>query len=77
MRGRPAALIARAAVEQKSIGELCDTLFKDYQFGLNLIKTNTGQTEFEIPAAALAAPDKFLRDWVVRSYKREPPVAEA
>ena len=42
-----------------------------YQFGLNLIKNNTGQTEFAIPREALANPDKFLSDRVVSSYRKE------
>jgi endopeptidase Clp ATP-binding regulatory subunit ClpX len=66
------AIIQRALAEEKSVTDLCNTLFKDYQFGLNLIKTNTGQSEFEIPAAALENPDKFLSDWVVNSYPRDP-----
>lgn len=64
-------IVTRAQAERKSVTELCAALFKDYQFGLNLIRANTGQTEFEIPAAALPAPDKFLSDWVVGSYKKE------
>lgn len=64
------AIISRALAEEKSVTDLCNSLFKDYQFGLNLIKSNTGQTEFVIPATALDNPDKFLSDWVVRSYPR-------
>ncbi|HUI06600.1 MAG TPA: AAA family ATPase [Verrucomicrobiae bacterium] len=64
-------IVGRAQREQKSVTELCRQLFKDYQFGLNLVKNNTGQTEFVIPKGALADPDKFLSDWVVSSYKRE------
>ena len=52
--------------------ELCADLFKDYQFGLNLIRQNTGQIEFLIPRTALDNPDKSLSEWVVASYKREP-----
>lgn len=62
------AIIDRALAAQKSVTDLCNELFKDYQFGLNLVKGNTGQTEFLIPAAALDHPDRFLSDWVVRSY---------
>ncbi len=61
----------RAQREQKSVTELCRQLFKDYQFGLNLVKNNTGQAEFVIPRIALADPDKFLSDWVVSSYRKE------
>jgi ATP-dependent Clp protease ATP-binding subunit ClpX len=64
-------IVERAQQVQKSVTEFCRDLFKDYQFGLNLVKNNTGQTEFEIPKAALANPDKFLSDWVVASYHKE------
>jgi ATP-dependent Clp protease ATP-binding subunit ClpX len=64
-------IINRALAGKKSVTDLCNELFKDYQFGLKLIKTNTGQTEFVIPAQALDDPDKFLSDWVVRSYRKE------
>ena len=64
-------IVARAQQAQKSVTEFCRDLFKDYQFGLSLVKNNTGQIEFEIPKAALANPDKFLSDWVVASYRKE------
>lgn len=65
-------IVERARQSQKSVTELCRQLFKDYQFGLNLVKNNTGQTEFVIPKAALADPDKFLSEWVVASYRKTP-----
>ena len=64
-------IIDRALAARKSVTDLCGELFKDYQFGLNLIKNNTAQTEFTIPKSALADPDKFLSDWVVRSYRKD------
>jgi ATP-dependent Clp protease ATP-binding subunit ClpX len=64
-------IVSRALAAQKSVTDLCTELLKDYQFGLNLIKTNTGQTEFVLPKAALADPDKFLSDWVVSSYRKD------
>jgi endopeptidase Clp ATP-binding regulatory subunit ClpX len=64
-------IVDRALGSHKSVSDLCTELFKDYQFGLNLIKKNTGQTEFAIPKAALADPDKFLSDWVVSSYRKD------
>ena len=63
-------LIRRARDGKQSITAVVDALLKDYQFGLGLIRKNTGQTEFEIPLAALDAPDKFLSEWVVSSYKK-------
>ena len=65
-------ILDRAVAQEKSVTDLCNALFKDYQFGLNLIKTNTGQTEFAIPAAAVENPDKFLSEWVVKSYPHTP-----
>jgi endopeptidase Clp ATP-binding regulatory subunit ClpX len=64
-------IIDRAFAAQKSVTDLCTVLLKDYQFGLNLIKTNTGQTEFVIPKTALSDPDKFLSEWVVSSYRKD------
>jgi hypothetical protein len=55
--------------QKKPVREFCNQLFKDYEFGLGLIKKNNGQTEFEIPAAAIENPDKFLSDLVVASYR--------
>jgi ATP-dependent Clp protease ATP-binding subunit ClpX len=61
-------LVERAQAERMTMGDLCAHLFKDYQFGLNLIKKNTGQTRFVINAEAAQAPDKFLSELVVQSY---------
>jgi endopeptidase Clp ATP-binding regulatory subunit ClpX len=61
-------LVERAQTERMTMGDLCAHLFKDYQFGLSLIKKNTGQTRFVINAEAVNAPDKFLSELVVQSY---------
>jgi ATP-dependent protease Clp ATPase subunit len=49
--------------------DLCESLFKDYQFGLGLIARNSGQSEFVIPVEAVEAPDRVLSQWVVASYR--------
>ena len=67
-------LVERAQAERMSMSDLCAHLFKDYQFGLNLIKKNTGRKEFVLNAEAVDAPDKFLSNLVVQSYY---PVAAA
>jgi hypothetical protein len=51
-----------------TMSDLCAHLFKDFQFGMSLIKKNRGQTRFVLNAAAIDAPDKFLSDLVVESY---------
>ncbi|HEU0275572.1 MAG TPA: AAA family ATPase [Candidatus Udaeobacter sp.] len=61
-------LVERAQAERMTMRDLCAHLFKDYQFGLNLIKKNTGQTRFVINAEAANAPDKFLSELVLQSY---------
>jgi hypothetical protein len=61
-------LVERAQAERMTMSDLCAHLFRDYQFGLSLIKKNTGQTQFVLNAAAIDAPDKFLSNLVVQSH---------
>jgi endopeptidase Clp ATP-binding regulatory subunit ClpX len=61
-------LVERAQTERMTMSDLCAHLFKDYQFGLSLIKKNTGRTKFVLNAEAIEAPDKFLSELVVQSY---------
>jgi ATP-dependent Clp protease ATP-binding subunit ClpX len=63
-------IVGRVLAAGTSVTELCAELFKDYQFGLNLIRNNTGQTEFLLPKEALVNPDRFLSDWVVASSRK-------
>ncbi len=65
-------LVTMALEQSVPIRDLCASKFKDYQFGLKLIAQNTGQKEFTIAAEMVEAPDKFLSDWVVASYKAQP-----
>ena len=39
-------LVERAEAERMKMGDLCAHLFKDFQFGLSLIKKNTGKNSF-------------------------------
>src|SRR5438309_446292 len=61
-------LVERAQAERMSITDLCTHLFKDYQFGLSLVKKNTGRTKFVLGAEAVDAPDRCLSELVVQSY---------
>src|SRR6266404_6888529 len=61
-------LVERAQAERMTMTDLCAHLFKDYQFGLNLIQKNTGRNKFTLDASAVDAPDKFLSELVVQSY---------
>ena len=62
-------LAERAQAERVPMAELCERLFKDYQFGLKLIQKNTGQNEFRLPVAAVGDPDRFISELVVNSYQ--------
>ena len=70
-------LAERARREDVPMNDLCNRLFKDYQFGLKLIQKNTGQREFTVPTAALDDPDKFVSEWVVASYQTPAPTSTA
>jgi ATP-dependent Clp protease ATP-binding subunit ClpX len=58
-----------ALAENLSVRDLCARLFRDYQFGLKLIQKNTGQSEFNLPVAAVEDPDKYISELVVQSYQ--------
>ncbi|MCP5536040.1 MAG: AAA family ATPase [Akkermansiaceae bacterium] len=63
-----ASIGAEAAEYARSVLQICQQRFKDYQFGLKLIQKNTGQGEFELGTEAVKDADKFLSESVVQSY---------
>jgi ATP-dependent Clp protease ATP-binding subunit ClpX len=65
-------IIVRAGDATVGVREFCERAFKDYQFGLTLIKRNSGRVEFAIPARAVDNPDGVLSEWVVASYRNVP-----
>ncbi len=68
-----ARIIARAGEENLGVREFCERAFKDYQFGLTLIKRNSGRIEFSVPSRAVDHPDGVLSEWVVASYRQPQP----
>ncbi len=68
-------LVERAGAERMKMSDLCAHLFKDFQFGLSLIRKNTGRSQFLLDASAVDAPDKFLSDLVLQSYGPGAPAA--
>ncbi len=52
-------IVDRAQRDNKSVSEFCRELFKDYQFGLNLIKTNAGQTRICHPQVGPRGPGQI------------------
>jgi len=66
--GATRRLIEMAIEKDVSMQNLCAERFKDYQFGLNLIKKNSGQSAFTVTREAVDDPDSVLSQWVVASY---------
>ena len=60
--------VERAHTERMTMSDLCAHLFKDYQFGLSLVKKNTGRSKFVLGAEAVEGPDRCLSELVVQSY---------
>ena len=57
-----------AAEKARSVLQLCQQRFKDFQFGLKLIEKNTGVAEFTLGKEVILDADKFLSERVVQSY---------
>lgn len=72
-RSTISGIVDRAFAQKKNVREICATVFKDYEFGLNLVRKNTGQSEFVITEDILADPDKYLSELVVKSYRKSHP----
>ncbi|MES2594534.1 MAG: AAA family ATPase [Verrucomicrobiota bacterium] len=70
-----ASLVQRAEREGSAIEAMCTRLFKDFPFGLQLISRTTGQTVFHLDRHAVDAPDRYLSDLVVHSYRQPEPVS--
>ena len=64
------ALIEEANERDLTIQALCKEKFKDFEYGLNIIHRNTGQTVFKIGKLAIEDTDKELSKWVVRSIEQ-------
>ncbi|NWK55512.1 AAA family ATPase [Verrucomicrobiaceae bacterium N1E253] len=66
--GAVTLLGTEAADKGRSVLQLCQQRFKDYQFGLKLIQGNTGVDEFTLGVDAVQDADSFLSNRVVQSY---------
>jgi ATP-dependent protease Clp ATPase subunit len=58
----------RSEFEGISIKALCDKLLEDYIHGLNLIKRNTGKSEFTVTDEVVKDPVGTLDKWVKQHY---------
>jgi endopeptidase Clp ATP-binding regulatory subunit ClpX len=62
-------ILKKAEKSETGIRDFCAKAFRDYEFGLALIRKNSGRTDFKIPAEAVENPDRVLSQWVVASYQ--------
>lgn len=65
------ALIKRYETSGKTIRDICETLFSDYQYGLTLINRNSGRSEFTITGNVIDNPDAALSEWVVAGFDKD------
>jgi endopeptidase Clp ATP-binding regulatory subunit ClpX len=67
--GALAKLVERAMAENIHMRDLCAEVFKDYEFGLKLAE---GTTEpLILTEEAVANPDRYLSEWLVKRYRAD------
>jgi ATP-dependent protease Clp ATPase subunit len=49
--------------------EFCEELLQDYQYGLVLVRRNTGQDQFVLGKAAIDDPTGVLNEWIRQSVE--------
>ena len=65
------ALLEKAVEGDKSVAAVCADIFRDLEHGLAIVSRNTGLKKFPITKEAVADPDKFLSDMVVKSFSEK------
>jgi len=65
------ALVNKHEEEGQSLLKISRRLFKDYPYGVKLIKSKTGNAVFEITEEAVSDPDGFLSSKVLLAYDSE------
>ena len=65
-----AKIIERARETGISVTDFCNNLFKDYPYGLKLLRDRDTNLKFKVPVSAIENPDKFLSERVVDFYRQ-------
>lgn len=63
-------IVARAREAGQPVSEYCSVLFKDYPYGLKLLKDRDANLSLVFPVSAVEDPDKFLSEKVVDFYRK-------
>ena len=56
---------------QRDPQKICDEILESYQHGLNLIKQNTGKSDFTFTKSVVENPDEVLEGWIRESYNEK------
>lgn len=64
-------LVDRSMETDKTIRALCEQIFRDYEYGLKLVQSRTGQHTFPVSTDVLAQPQQALSQWVVEQFKTQ------
>jgi ATP-dependent protease Clp ATPase subunit len=65
-----AKIVERANNTGHNITDFCNILFKDYPYGLKLLRDRDANLTFSVPSAAIDDPDKYLSERVVEFYRQ-------
>ncbi len=62
-------LVEDCLESHRTMRSLCETKFKDFGYGLQLLARNTGRKKFRITAPTIDNPDRVLSKWLTESYR--------
>ena len=64
-------LSRRAEESGKTVNTLCERLFADFPYALNLVRNKTGKTQFNVTLKMVRDPERSLSELVLRHYGPE------
>ncbi len=64
-----ALLVEKAESDNRHMRDLCDQIFRDYEFGLKLAQTRGAAVTFIVAPEAIEDADRFLSNWLVKTYR--------
>ena len=65
-----AKIVERPRESGSNVTDFCNNLFKDYPYGLKLLRDRDTNLKFHVPVLAIDNPDKFLSERVVEFYRQ-------
>jgi ATP-dependent Clp protease ATP-binding subunit ClpX len=63
-------IVEQARESRTNVTDFCNNLFKDYPYGLKLLRDRDTNLKFQVPASAIDNPDRFLSERVVDFYRQ-------